>query len=1169
MTETPTPFTELALEYEYETPRALPAFYVPVLERAQRYLRTCGYFRASSLAVAAQGVARFVRNGGRMRLLCGVELLEHEIAALQGDEPLPALVEQRLREALVTTEDVEQHRLGVLAWLIREGRLEIQLAIPKQAGSAAYFHEKSALFEDFHGNTICINGSNNESATGWEHNFESFWVRASWKESPEAMHASIAAIDKRFEGELARFRRITLPDAVAQDLVKYAPPHEPHQDIAEPELRADRSTLAAFIRAAPRLPNGPRTVEATSAVTPFPHQRENVDRLSGTYPRSWLLADEVGLGKTISAGLALRELLLGERVKRALVMAPANVCVQWQDELFEKFGLWVPRYADQKIFGAHPNDVSDVPTTANPYADHNVLLVSSHLARADSQRRKLLEAPPYDLLIVDEAHHARRRGADPNKREPTKLLRLLDEVRARAHTRALWLLTATPMQVDPVELYDLLAHVADEMEVVGTDYVQFERFYKQLGQPLKTIAWPYLGKRVGRMPRELDEAERRLLANIEGRVGAYDTEQIRRFGEAADPHAVANVLDEDARRELVAFIRQRGPVARYVLRHGRRTLRQYQAMGLLREPIAERSVSVRTVDFSHQESELYVELDDMIDRLNAAHGTTQAAGFILTTYRRRLTSSWAAIYASLRRRVEAEAVFAAGLAEADVTADDELAEEVDDATGQAVDPRALALSSAELDELGAFVDRLEAMTALDGKLDALLADIDHARMSGQPIIVFTQYTDTLNHLRDRLITSYGPELATYTGEGGRWYAKSVGKERTTKQELVEAVRSAKVTVLLCTDAASEGLNLQAASKLINYDLPWNPMRVEQRIGRIDRIGQPAPVVEIVNYTIPGTVEEDVYRALAERIDLFDGLVGELQPILGAVETSFKAIYRQPRSERAKAVKAQLAAIDARRKELEKGGVSFDEHAEHATEPEAPPAFDLEQLAQTLRDDLRIDLDQLPHPTTADPRHTSRDAAGWRALATLGHPDLQQRIDAIAEHSSDSLQIAEVGVALAAARADRSPPELVACLEQLVDLDAAVAVDDAHDFAASAASALDDQHNAALRRWDTQRLQRERRQLLDELERRLHRMLALEAVASGGKPPDQLWSALISRQSPKLCGSLPTLLVRVGLSRADVLTRYGPQQFEVGDANDDLRKEAQAVKNWWDRWKEST
>jgi hypothetical protein len=214
VTETPGPFTELALDYEYETPRALPAFYVPVLERAQRYDRTCGYFRASSLAIAAQGVARFVSNGGRMRLLCGVELLEPEIAAMQGGAPLPTAVEQRLREALVTASDVEQHRLGVLAWLVREGRLEIQLAIPKQTGSNAYFHEKSALFEDFHGNTICINGSNNESATGWQHNFESFWVRASWKEAPAAMFASIAAVERRFDGELERFRRITLPEAV-------------------------------------------------------------------------------------------------------------------------------------------------------------------------------------------------------------------------------------------------------------------------------------------------------------------------------------------------------------------------------------------------------------------------------------------------------------------------------------------------------------------------------------------------------------------------------------------------------------------------------------------------------------------------------------------------------------------------------------------------------------------------------------------------------------------------------------------------------------------------------------------------------------------------------------------------------------------------------------------
>ena len=1165
MTETPAPFTELALEYEYETPRALPAFYVPVLARARRYDRTCGFFRASSLSIAAQGVARFLRNGGTMRLLCGVELLEHEIDALQGRESLPPVVEQRLRDALTTTEDVERNRLGVLAWLVREGRLTVELAVPKASGSSAYFHEKAALFEDFHGNVICINGSNNESATGWAHNFESFWVRASWKESAEAMLASIAALEKRFDGELEHFRRIKLPEAVAEELVRHAPKDEPIRDIAEPAERPDAATLASFIRAAPHLPNGPQTLDATTGVTPFPHQRENVERLAGTYPRSWLLADEVGLGKTISAGLALRRLLLSGRVLRALVLAPANVCIQWQDELFEKFGLWVPRYAGQKLYGAHPDDVIAVSAAANVYAENDVLLVSSHLARGDAQRRKLLDAPAYDLIVVDEAHHARRRGGDPNKRETSKLLRLLDEIRAHAHTRSLWLLTATPMQVDPVELYDLLAHVADDQEVVGTTYVDFQRFYKQLGQPLKVIAWPYLARRLSRMPRCLDEAERRSLHHVEQRLGAFEAERIRRFGDASDANDEAEALDEDARRELVAFIRERGPVARFVLRSGRQTLRDYRAAGLLKEPIAERSVTVRTIDLSPEESELYAELDDMIDRLNAAHGTTQAAGFILTTYRRRLTSSWAAIYASLRRRVEAEAAWTAGLAENDAAADDELAEETDEATGQAANPTALALSHEELDELRRFVDRLAAMTTHDAKLDALLAEVDDARKTGHPIIVFTQYMDTLNHLCYRL-SAYAPELATYTGEGGRWFAKAEGRDRVTKQELVEAVRNAQVTVLLCTDAASEGLNLQAASKLINYDLPWNPMRVEQRIGRIDRIGQRAPVVEIVNFTIPGTVEEDVYRALADRIDIFDGLVGELQPILGAVENSFKAIYRQPRSERAKAVKTQIAAIETRRAELQRGGVTLGPSTAQPVTPETPPAFDLHELTQTLRDDLRIDLDQMDHPTTADPRHASRDVAGWRALATLGHPNIDARIAEFADKATgDALVIADVGVGSAAARADRSPPDLVERLRDLDTLDAPVAVDDARDLANREAQALDGLFRAALERWDSQRTERDQLQLRTELEQHLHRMLSLQALVSGQAPTDQVWSALIARSTPKLCRALPMLVTRVGLDKAELLRRHTSEHIEVGDAEAEILDEARLVKSCWDQW----
>ena len=215
---------------------------------------------------------------------------------------------------------------------------------------------------------------------------------------------------------------------------------------------------------------------------------------------------------------------------------------------------------------------------------------------------------------------------------------------------------------------------------------------------------------------------------------------------------------------------------------------------------------------------------------------------------------------------------------------------------------------------------------------------------------------------------------------------------------------------------------------------------------------------------------------------------------------------------------------------------------------------------------RNTVDQLPHPTTTEPRRASRDAAGWRALATLGHPDLQERIDTIAAaNPSASLQIGESGVSAAAARADRSPPQLVDRLEDLVDLQEAVAVEDAQDLAAATAQAQDRAYQEELRRWDTHRRQRERRALLAELTERIHHMLALESVASGDAPAEELWSSLIARRTPKLCGSLPRLLKEAGLATNDVLASYGPEQFEVGNADGELLKEARHLKSWWKQW----
>jgi len=150
-------------------------------------------------------------------------------------------------------------------------------------------------------------------------------------------------------------------------------------------------------------------------------------------------------------------------------------------------------------------------------------------------------------------------------------------------------------------------------------------------------------------------------------------------------------------------------------------------------------------------------------------------------------------------------------------------------------------------------------------------------------IVFTQYTDTMDYLRDFLSASFGSLVACYSGRGGELYR---GGEwcAVPKEDIKSRFREGELKLLLCTESASEGLNLQTCGVLFNYDMPWNPMRVEQRIGRIDRIGQRYSTVRIHNFYYDGTVEAKVYKKLRDRINAFASVVGNLQPILAKVPT---------------------------------------------------------------------------------------------------------------------------------------------------------------------------------------------------------------------------------------------------------------------------------------------
>jgi len=341
---------------------------------------------------------------------------------------------------------------------------------------------------------------------------------------------------------------------------------------------------------------------------------------------------------------------------------------------------------------------------------------------------------------------------------------------------------------------------------------------------------------------------------------------------------------------------------------------------------------------------------------------------VMTVYRRRLTSSFYAVRCSLERRL----AFLRGQAglglDDDDLEQDALALDLDE---EAVEGRA----SNYVDEIAYvedFLHQLRALAGHDSKVVQLMRDLASVFRERDTVLVFTQYTDTMDFLREQLRQHYGGQVACYSGRGGEWWDGNTWVP-ITKEELKNAFREGeRVKILLATEAASEGLNLQTCGVLINYDMPWNPMRVEQRIGRIDRIGQRYEHVWIRNYFYKDTVEAKVYQALEDRIGWFQDVVGPLQPILAQVGRTIQRVAMTGMYERRRVLDEELAGIGAALDSLG-DQLDIDAWASHADDGEPWPApLSLPELAATI----------LACPTlgTYLSPHESIEGAYWLPLA---------------------------------------------------------------------------------------------------------------------------------------------------------------------------------------------
>lgn len=931
------------ISYSSNENNPIADFYIPALECAVQYDRKSGFFNSAILSKVARGLGAMLHNEGKIRLIMGCQFSPQDLQAIQQGYELREALLNRLDAELNPPENFAQLKhFEILSWLVANGYLDIKIAVPLKNNGIPeqsdrlldpyhIFHEKVGIFTDSQGNQLAFSGSNNESLSGWESNVESFHVYCSWEggRDSERVNEELFRFEQLWNNLAPNVRVFDVPEAVRQKLLRYTPATKPTWNKqaefdtrtlpknGEKEIKTrSPEEVEASHSLTPELtpdtePNGqdvhttdtPAISEAqweqerqafaqlanlhqhpgcldfclkSIPITPWPHQTKILRRVAQQFPRSFLIADEVGLGKTIETGLILRYLLVSQKVKRVLILAPASVQPQWQEELREKFNLHFWSYAQGGLTDPYGNTVS---TVTNPWNTKDLVLASSHLVRRTERMQELLDADSWDLVVLDEAHHARRKSPQARKDTPNRLLELMGQLKKK--TRALVLLSATPMQIDPIEVFDLLSLLGIQGHWSYAD--NFCNYFATLPEPPNRYTlefWQQMsvdyfkrgGKSCSRLQQYLERKDRFI---------TYKLQNVWKDGQKIVNHK-QYLADEPFITTSRQYLTVNTPLKDLMFRHTRDTLRQYYRLGLLDRDIAQRDVRDDAISLEpNREVPLYRAVSEYVRNFYrlAQKQERKALGFLMTLYRKRLTSSFYAIRESLQRRLDSLLTETGSSITSDDLSD---IDEADDAVIAGLESYLEPVDPREIEYLEDLLRQFE-NTGEDSKLSHLIDTLRRELIERESAIIFTQYTDTMDYLRESLRQLYGNQVACYSGRGGELYRGSewciLPKELIKRQ-----FREGEIKILLCTESASEGLNLQTCGVLVNYDMPWNPMRVEQRIGRLDRIGQIYPTVKIHNFYYDGTVEAKVYRKLRDRINAFATVVGNLQPILAQVPT---------------------------------------------------------------------------------------------------------------------------------------------------------------------------------------------------------------------------------------------------------------------------------------------
>lgn len=824
------------------------------LRGAVTYDRIAGYFCSSCLEIAGEGLENVKE---KVRVICNTDLTP-------ADVKVAWLANQKIKQEWcdfkpeeVFAHPTEMERLGKLYELFKSGKLEVRVIPDELYG---FVHGKAGVITYEDSSHTSFVGSMNETFTGMVKNYEIVWEDNS--------NEAAEWVQKEFDFFWNHPSAKPLCDFVIEDILRTAN----RKLISIKDWREGESPIGSIVA------EEPITREEIGL---WPHQKYFVSRAFAEHKKPGgarlVLADEVGLGKTLQLAMTAKLMALyGD--KPILIIVPKTLLSQWQEEIKSMLDIpsavWMGnKWVDENGI-EYKTDITQCPK--------RIGLVSQGLISADTSTANQLLDLEYECVICDEAHKARRRNvgmdADRNKAQPNNLLKFLDAITYK--TKSMLLATATPVQLHPVEAFDLLLALGRPPfaeKVLGNEYSVWRTspqtsitYISHNIQPKDTREMWQLLRNPFPVPINGDTK----IASIRQKLYMQENEFVIECDWNRD---IDNRLQDRFRGLYIGedFVQNYNPYVRCIIKRTRNFLEN--TINPATGETYLKKINVKL--YGEDDGETLVlngvvkNAYDTAEELCQSISSRVKGGFIKTLMLKRIGSSLIAGENTAKSMLS-------WCKTGDASELEDMIEDENDRSSQMK-----KLEPEEIDMLHNIVAYLSRNRDEDPKYKRTVELLSNGIDGSGPwkdkgCIIFSQYFDTSRYIAEKLSFNFNDTpIGLYAGGDKSGIYTNSNFEKMPKDELKLMVKQQKLKILVGTDAASEGLNLQMLSTLINIDLPWNPTRLEQRKGRIQRIGQVADTILLYNMRYKGSVEDRVHSMLSERLkDIYD-MFGQIPEIL--------------------------------------------------------------------------------------------------------------------------------------------------------------------------------------------------------------------------------------------------------------------------------------------------